>query len=420
MEPAPLRWVVMAILAGGAGVAHAATLGVGTYQPYATIGEAMVAAGDGDTIEIQPGVYVEDLVVTKALTFVGVGGAGQVTLQSAGGLAVVDLRADTSFLGLTVEPAGADGFIATDAAVTRTELVDVTVTGANTGFHATFGEVSLTRSTFTNNVTGALLEDLTGAAVDRCWFEDNDGGWWGAGLHVDRSGDTATVSVRRSTFVHNHSPFYGGGLYVHNSGEAPEGYIVLEDNSFFGNAADREGGGAFVTNRQSAFDPSAHVAIFDNLFVENDAKQGGGLMVDAPLGVAGPPLVARIYDNTFVANRGRTGTALYVRKLVRPQMVNDLIAFQTDGPAFHQEGHDGLHDYLLFYGNVDDLGGAVNPANLGPAVIFGLDPLFTAYSEDADFTNDDYTLLAGSPAIDAGEPRLFDDDGSISDIGARP
>ncbi len=47
------------------------------------------------------------------------------------------------------------------------------------------------------------------------------------------------------------------------------------------------------------------------------------------------------------------------------------------------------------------------------------DPLFTALSEDGDWTNDTLTLQSGSPCIDAGDPSLADADGSRADMGAR-
>lgn len=47
------------------------------------------------------------------------------------------------------------------------------------------------------------------------------------------------------------------------------------------------------------------------------------------------------------------------------------------------------------------------------------DPSFVAASANGDASDDDLTLVAGSPCIDAGDPALLDPDGTRSDMGAR-
>ena len=48
------------------------------------------------------------------------------------------------------------------------------------------------------------------------------------------------------------------------------------------------------------------------------------------------------------------------------------------------------------------------------------DPMFVAYSDDGNWTNDNLCLAAGSPGIDAGDPdpAYNDDDGTRNDMGA--
>ena len=52
---------------------------------YTTIGAAVTAASSGDTIEICPALYPEQLLITKPLTLVGSGqmGVGRVLIQPA-------------------------------------------------------------------------------------------------------------------------------------------------------------------------------------------------------------------------------------------------------------------------------------------------------------------------------------------------
>ncbi len=49
-----------------------------------------------------------------------------------------------------------------------------------------------------------------------------------------------------------------------------------------------------------------------------------------------------------------------------------------------------------------------------------LDPMFTDFIADGLWSADDLTLQAGSPCVDTGDPRIFDADGSRSDMGAAP
>lgn len=46
------------------------------------------------------------------------------------------------------------------------------------------------------------------------------------------------------------------------------------------------------------------------------------------------------------------------------------------------------------------------------------DPMFAELTGDGDASNDDLSLLPGSPCLDSGDPALFDADGSRSDMGA--
>ena len=66
------------------------------------------------------------------------------------------------------------------------------------------------------------------------------------------------------------------------------------------------------------------------------------------------------------------------------------------------------------------------PADLGGTFVFStsadgnstIDPGFIRYSADGDCTNDLLGLSSTSPLIDAGDPTIFDLDGTVSDIGA--
>ena len=93
-------------------------------------------------------------------------------------------------------------------------------------------------------------------------------------------------------------------------------------------------------------------------------------------------------------------------------VTNNIIFGAFDwGIGLHQQpGVGSVVDYNLIWGpSAQYVGGGQNAAG---ASSLGLDPLF------ADSSATDFTLLDGSPARDAGDPSVFDADGSRSDLGA--
>lgn len=81
---------------------------------------------------------------------------------------------------------------------------------------------------------------------------------------------------------------------------------------------------------------------------------------------------------------------------------------------------DGASLYATYNNLYGCAGGAVTGGTdpTGSNGNIAADPLFVSVSADGDPTNDDWTLSAGSPSIDAGDPSLLDEDGSVSDQGA--
>ncbi len=136
---------------------------------FTTIADAIAAASDGDTIQINAGIYAETLTVDKALSFVGV---GDVTIAPASGTAV-DIQAgvdgDVSFDNIVLDGSGAASFgITVDAGANVGTLgfANGEITGfVNRGIYAsddgdpvstpTMGDIEVTDSSFSNNGTGS-------------------------------------------------------------------------------------------------------------------------------------------------------------------------------------------------------------------------------------------------------------------------
>ncbi len=71
---------------------------------YATIQAAVTAASDGDIISVQPGTYVENVIVDKSVTIRGVQGANETRVSSPSGGTVIAITAsDVTIAGLTID-----------------------------------------------------------------------------------------------------------------------------------------------------------------------------------------------------------------------------------------------------------------------------------------------------------------------------
>lgn len=138
-------------------------------------------------------------------------------------------------------------------------------------------------------------------------------------------------------------------------------------NSFFdSNIANR--GGAIVIESRCTVD------VLNSTFVNNVASVNGGAISAVATGVT-----ARIYNNIFVGNEPST------------DQVNITVANELEDASFNLFDADGL------------IGDGTNN-------LLNADPLFV------DASNGDYSLLAGSPAIDAGNSDFYGF-GPFSDLG---
>ena len=75
---------------------------------YRTIGDAVAAAGNGDVISIQPGTYIESVVLDREVTLSAAGAAGGVRIESRVEPAVLMTAEIATMSGVTVRHAGAE------------------------------------------------------------------------------------------------------------------------------------------------------------------------------------------------------------------------------------------------------------------------------------------------------------------------
>jgi hypothetical protein len=136
---------------------------------YATIQAAINAASPGDYINVCPGTYTENVVVsTNDLTIKSTGGASVTTVNAAVSFHVFQITAPGLTLdGFTIVPAGfADGDIGVNVAIegdTDLTLIHNAVTGGRIG-------VNLGCSSFGSTIAHNTLSEQTeaGINVDTC------------------------------------------------------------------------------------------------------------------------------------------------------------------------------------------------------------------------------------------------------------
>lgn len=130
-----------------------------------------------------------------------------------------------------------------------------------------------------------------------------------------------------------------------------------------------------------------------------------------------------IENNVIVGNDlpglyGKRG--IFLDHSTTPLIQNNIIAYQSYGVVGYYDYSDPLLQYNCFYENSVNnyTGGAV----LGPEDIGNLitDPLLVNFTDDSDWTNDDFHLENGSLCIDVGniDSIYNDSDGTRNDIGA--
>ncbi len=394
--------------------ALAGTLHVGPTQAYQTVQDAVAASSLDDTILIEPGTYdLGGLLYLHDRQTLRGSGPGEVRLVGALYITAGGRLESVTMVGL---PHLAGVYVSTDYEV------------HDTVFEMAVGGQGL----FVD-----LQWDLT---VDGCRFVD---------------GDTAITGVMSGETLIHDSRFEGQRrgaieLDIGDMGQDRKVRVTLARNRFEqvgwgaseanGSATDARGvvsltevdvtkaldvvlranrvRGSHVRGVYVSLDEGRLIAT-NNVLVGNrdsDDVVGAGLTV---VSQGGGTVPARVRDNTFFANQAGlsgVGSSLYLGAGVVGDVQNNVFALGTA----HAEEPPAAWNYNLTYGLSDNGGLAYSgAASAGPGGVdvAGGEPLFVLPSVLPG--RGDFGLLPGSAAIDAGNPAWLDDDGTVSDIGAR-
>jgi photosystem II stability/assembly factor-like uncharacterized protein len=200
--------------------------------------------------------------------------------------------------------------------------------------------------------------------------------------------DATAVQIRANEFLSNISGVrngVGGALVLQGASG-----VQIAGNRMIANHAAGEASAQFALGGAVGINTSNDLQIVNNVLAFNSAGSGGGILL-----VGGANLPAgsvTIVNNTLYANAGEGGVNL--REWTTPiTLTNNIVVSHTTGVVV-ESGAAALR-YTLYHANSANSGGA--GAIDDQHAVSGA-PAF------ADATDNDFHLLPGSAAIDAGDP----------------
>ena len=279
-------------------------------NPVATIAKAIELAGDGYTIHIADGNYVNDktLSISKSLTLEG----NANTVIDGNASRIMDVTADATVvltnLSFTNGNNALVGAISNEGKLTisNSNFYSNKVTGNSGTIITNKNKLNINNSKFyQNSASKGVVNNQKDAVlvIDNSEFYNNNMTSFSNSYGiVYTTSSNATIS---NTVFRNNAVKYGGAIYATKSSDATIGIVNIINSTFEGNSANNGQGGALFVS-------GGECIIKESMFINNKANpgkfnggQGGAIYTSLNGNVS-------VTDSVFKNNQAKLGAALYL------------------------------------------------------------------------------------------------------------
>ena len=279
-------------------------------NPVATIAKAIELAGDGYTIHIADGNYVNDktLSISKSLTLEGSAN----TVIDGNASKIMEVTADATVvltnLSFTNGNAALVGAISNEGKLTisNSNFYSNKATGNSGTIITNKNKLNINNSKFYQNSAGKGVVNNQNDAllvIDNSEFYNNDMTSFSNSYGiVYTTSANATIS---NTVFRNNAVKYGGAIWATKSSDATIGIVNIINSTFESNSANTGQGGALFVS-------GGECIIKESMFINNKANpgkftggQGGAIYTSLNGNVS-------VTDSVFKNNQAKLGAALYL------------------------------------------------------------------------------------------------------------
>jgi len=344
---------------------------------HSTIQNAIDSAINGDTVLVEPGIYIENINFGgKAITVASEQGPKNTIIDGNQTDSVVTFSSEegnTSILsGFTLQNGKADfgggGISIMGSSPTISDNIITNNKASNgLGIEIYFGSPIIQGNTIKNNSR-----------------DGSSGGTGGGGICILGNG---SAQILNNIIIDNvMDSADGGGISLFAAG-TPK----IQGNTISGNTVSGMGGGISLVNSSDAL-------IIQNVITNNSAGGGGGVSWLVPSGNVGPFLV----NNTIVNNDSPMGSGIFADGYdAQTLLVNNIVIAKEGQSAIYCGDFNDINPPIFEFNNVySSQGKAYDGICIDPTGTNGnisLDPIFVAAKRG------DYHLMSSSFSIDAGD-----------------